>query len=247
MKSSLPLGWEWAPSTMVFTHSTRLSNKVLDPASFLRRWVAVPNMTFGSHPCSWPIPKLERQFDFWSLCFGFRFLVVLGSALNRSCPTATACKTGMLSSVFCDAAFEAWGQNLVEIFVCWARPETFFLNNHKCLDRLERCGSWNLMNLFSLNLVTYDRLFLICQDRDEDGIVWSSPIIPFDVRPRPRASDRKSWTDVMWSVNLAVCVSVKPHTPTENEHGTWKMMVSKRNLLFQGAIFRFHVELWEGA
>ena len=29
---------------------------------------------------------------------------------------------------------------------------------------------------------------------------------------------------------------------------TWnlKMMVSKRNLLFQGAIFRFHVKLWEG-
>ncbi len=25
-----------------------------------------------------------------------------------------------------------------------------------------------------------------------------------------------------------------------------KMMVSKRNLLFQGAIFRFHVKLWEG-
>ena len=24
------------------------------------------------------------------------------------------------------------------------------------------------------------------------------------------------------------------------------MMVSKRNLLFQGAIFRFHVKLWEG-
>ena len=29
---------------------------------------------------------------------------------------------------------------------------------------------------------------------------------------------------------------------------TWnvKMMVFKRNLLFQGTIFRFHVELWEG-
>ena len=29
---------------------------------------------------------------------------------------------------------------------------------------------------------------------------------------------------------------------------TWnlKMMVSKRNLLFQGAIFRFHVKFWEG-
>ena len=29
---------------------------------------------------------------------------------------------------------------------------------------------------------------------------------------------------------------------------TWKlkMMVSKRNLLFQGVIFRFHVKLWEG-
>ena len=29
---------------------------------------------------------------------------------------------------------------------------------------------------------------------------------------------------------------------------TWnlKMMISKRNLLFQGAIFRFHVKLWEG-
>jgi len=28
---------------------------------------------------------------------------------------------------------------------------------------------------------------------------------------------------------------------------TWnlKMMVSKRNLLFQGAIFRFHVKFWE--
>ena len=24
------------------------------------------------------------------------------------------------------------------------------------------------------------------------------------------------------------------------------MMVSKRNLLFQGAIFRFHVKLWQG-
>ena len=36
------------------------------------------------------------------------------------------------------------------------------------------------------------------------------------------------------------------YTP-EIQHGTWKMMVSNRNLLFQGApIFRFHVCFWGG-
>ena len=36
--------------------------------------------------------------------------------------------------------------------------------------------------------------------------------------------------------------------PLPSQSLTWnlKMMVSKRNLLFQGAIFRFHVKFWEG-
>ena len=50
----------------------------------------------------------------------------------------------------------------------------------------------------------------------------------------------KSWRNVK---ELLDSLSVYIHSPSL----TWnlKMMVSKRNLLFKGAIFRFHLKLWE--
>ena len=48
-------------------------------------------------------------------------------------------------------------------------------------------------------------------------------------------------------MSLSLCLNfcqTKLHSPSL----TWnpKVMVSKRNVLLQGAIFRFHVKLWEG-
>ena len=63
-------------------------------------------------------------------------------------------------------------------------------------------------------------------------------------------------TDFRGSIQkgLIMCASLFLHDVKwilKNIHSpslTWnlKMMVSKRNLLFQGTIFRFHIKLWEG-
>ena len=66
-----------------------------------------------------------------------------------------------------------------------------------------------------------------------------------------------TWTMFLRSVQLLnFGVGGQPKAPQTNKNmvkictprKTWnlKLMVSKRNLPFQGAIFRFHLKLWEG-
>ena len=55
-------------------------------------------------------------------------------------------------------------------------------------------------------------------------------------------------TYMLWSMNSRIHHDYLTSFNFSSPSLTWnlKLMVSKRNLLFQGVIFRFHVKLWEG-
>ena len=74
------------------------------------------------------------------------------------------------------------------------------------------------------------------------------PAPPAPPGQRPAGPEDSDSCHGTFSIALDHAGCYTPIRKLPSQSLTWnlKMMVSKRNLLFQGAIFRFHVKFWEG-
>ncbi len=100
-------------------------------------------------------------------------------ALNQAPVTAT----GMLSSVLCDAALEAWGT------LIWAIRDLFFIT----LTAPRKVWTWN----YFLESCDYARLFFRARIVMRMALFFPRPSSPLTWGRQTRR-----FVDVMWSVNL---------------------------------------------